>query len=111
MTLILNHFLFHMYDTYNIFLFISRKQSRSGRDLESGNLEEECDEDYSEDRARTDRRESRIHGMAMESGDSIDDISDEDTTTLKKKNNVEADKEMSERDVLFGMLKGYSVTR
>ena len=31
--------------------------------------------------------------MAMESGDSIDDISDDDTTILKKKNDVEADKE------------------
>ena len=41
--------------------------------------------------------------MAMESGDSIDDLSGDDSTTLKKKNNVEADKEISERDVLFGM--------
>ena len=100
-----------MYDTYNIFLFISRKQSRNGIDLESVNLEVENDEDISDDRAPTDRRESRIHGMAMESGDSIDDISDDDTTNPKRKNNEEADKEVSEREVLFDMLKGYSVTR
>ena len=87
--------------------------------MERGNLEVESDQNISDDRARMERRESRIHGMAMESGDSIDDISDDDTTTLKKKNDVEADKEavkeagkeVSEREVLFGMLKGYSVTR
>ena len=79
--------------------------------MERCNLEVEINEDIADDRSRMDRRENRIHGMAMESGDSIGDISDDNTTILKRKNNVEAGKEVSEQEVLFGMLKGYSVTR